>query len=98
MYENSNAQTLSTEKKEQTELQTILSLFESQTQRYSDTVSRLEKVGHRLKDTNVPQSVEKEMAAERPLGIVGSFYTGIDVIKRINNRMEEIVSKLDSII
>lgn len=68
-----------------------------QNERYINLIGKIEKIGHKLKDTNVP---EKALVAERqkPCGALDEFGEQIERFRMNNGRLEETVMKLDSLI
>lgn len=82
---------------QQTELDSVLQFISSQNSRFISNIQKFEELGHRLKNTSVPMdSVKGE--AQKPDGIIQEINLQLDYYQSHNNRLETILSKLQSLL
>jgi len=65
---------------------------------FLNNLNRLESIGHKFKDTNVPSKGEATMSPERPSGFLPDISNAIERFRGLNNHMDEVLIKFEEII
>lgn len=81
-----------------TQLVAVFSNLKDQNERLFQNVCRLESFGHRLMDTNVPPQGSDKKEKELERGFIPETFSEIDRFRLLNNRVDELLVKLENII
>jgi len=83
--------------KEQTQLEQVLSMLSQSNSRFIETIYKLESIGHKIKDTNIPTK-ENSQEVPNPDGLLQQIGQQLEYYSQHNQRLENLFEKLSPLI
>jgi len=80
------------------DIQRIDNALQENNSYYAGLIQRLHNLGHRLKDTNVPEKMGKEASIPTGNGLIYDIETHLEYYRNHNANLETVINKLEELI